>query len=144
MICTTKETIFQRCRAHLPSHVPGLQSHADSAVRVGAVCGLNNRWRLYRYSRDDTFRMHRDGGWANTRLCEETGCLLRPSSGRWLVDEVNGCIGSQVILALFYWMWIQIHICQLIHQNILPLQYNKHMHRYTTHMDTRTYKYQKE
>lgn len=83
------ETIFQRCRAHLPSHVPGLQSRADSAVHVGPVCGLNNRWRLYRYSRDDTFRMHRDGGWANTRLCEETGRLLRPSSDPAQIDSFS-------------------------------------------------------
>ena len=29
----------------------------------GAVCGLNARWRLYKYNPSDIFRAHTDGSW---------------------------------------------------------------------------------
>lgn len=81
------ETIFRRCEPHFPPEVQG-----------GAVCGLNARWRLYKYNPQDVFRVHTDGSWPGSGL-DGDGRLVRDLYGdRWsqltivlyLNDEFEG------------------------------------------------------
>lgn len=44
--------IFERCRDHLPQRVAS-----------GDLCGVNARWRLYRYNQREVFRPHIDSPW---------------------------------------------------------------------------------
>merc|ERR1711920_805446 len=46
------DAIFQRCKDVFPPE-----------VQKGEVCGLNARWRLYKYNPSDIFKPHTDGSW---------------------------------------------------------------------------------
>lgn len=79
--------IFERCKDLFPQEVAG-----------GAVCGLNARWRLYKYNPADIFKTHTDGSWPGSGL-DSSGRLVRDRYGdRWsqltiviyLNDEFEG------------------------------------------------------
>eukprot|EP00931_Biecheleriopsis_adriatica_P079240 TRINITY_DN52643_c0_g1_i1.p1 TRINITY_DN52643_c0_g1~~TRINITY_DN52643_c0_g1_i1.p1 ORF type:complete len:342 (-),score=71.31 TRINITY_DN52643_c0_g1_i1:55-1080(-) len=79
--------IFERCKDLFPKEVEG-----------GEVCGLNARWRLYKYNPSDIFRPHTDGSWPGSGL-DAAGHLVRDRYGdRWsqltiviyLNDEFEG------------------------------------------------------
>lgn len=79
--------IFERCKKLLPQQVEGCE-----------LCGLNARWRLYKYNPSDIFRPHTDGSWPGSGL-DSSGCLVRDKYGdRWsqltivlyLNDEFEG------------------------------------------------------
>lgn len=79
--------IFERCKELLPPEVEG-----------GEVCGLNARWRLYKYNPSDIFRPHTDGSWPGSGV-DSSGRLVRDRYGdRWsqltivfyLNDEFEG------------------------------------------------------
>ena len=80
--------IWERVRQHMP-------------MEVGRrPCGLNQRWRLYRYGQDDIFRMHTDGSWPGSGL-DGSGVLVRDLFGdRWStmvrdhVSRASSCRGS--------------------------------------------------
>lgn len=46
------DRFFDRAKPHLP----------------GDPVGLNRRWRLYKYEKDDTFKMHHDGAWPGSGI----------------------------------------------------------------------------
>ena len=46
----------------------------------GPAVGLNQRWRLYKYGVDDTFKMHTDGAWPGTAV-NSKGKLVRDIFG---------------------------------------------------------------
>lgn len=46
------DALFQRCQACLPQELQGSK-----------LCGLNRRWRLYRYNAGNLYRKHLDGAW---------------------------------------------------------------------------------
>lgn len=57
--------LFERCRAGLPSRSCG-----------GVLCGINRRWRFYKYHPGDIFRAHIDpGGWTGSGI-DESGELI--------------------------------------------------------------------
>uniref|UniRef100_A0A0G4FCN6 Fe2OG dioxygenase domain-containing protein n=1 Tax=Chromera velia CCMP2878 TaxID=1169474 RepID=A0A0G4FCN6_9ALVE len=56
------DEIFKRCKDLLPGELS-----VGSGMRL-SLFGLNRRWRLYRYSKDDIFRWHTDGGWTGSGL----------------------------------------------------------------------------
>mmetsp|Transcript_84132 Transcript_84132/g.260154 ORF Transcript_84132/g.260154 Transcript_84132/m.260154 type:complete len:345 (-) Transcript_84132:57-1091(-) len=79
--------LFERCKALFPPEVQG-----------GEVCGLNARWRLYKYNPSDIFKPHTDGSWPGSGL-DASGQLVRDVYGdRWsqltwvlyLNDEFEG------------------------------------------------------
>ena len=49
-------------------------------VAGGAPVGLNQRWRLYKYGKNDIFRMHTDGAWPGSAL-NEAGDLVQDFFG---------------------------------------------------------------
>lgn len=53
------EALFERCRALLPAELSG-----------GRLCGLNARWRLYRYPEGAVYRPHVDGAWPGSGLVD--------------------------------------------------------------------------
>jgi len=52
--------IFERCRHLLPQHVEG-----------GDLCGVNVRWRCYRYNQNEIFRPHIDAAWPGSGISPE-------------------------------------------------------------------------
>lgn len=59
-------------------------SHMPPRIAGGGPAGLNQRWRLYKYGRDDTFRMHTDGSWPGSAVDPRDGRLARDAFGdRW-------------------------------------------------------------
>jgi len=54
---TIQGHIFERVKHLLPAEVGG-----------GAVAGLNQRWRLYKYGEQDIFRPHTDGAWSGSAV----------------------------------------------------------------------------
>mmetsp|Transcript_31595 Transcript_31595/g.58273 ORF Transcript_31595/g.58273 Transcript_31595/m.58273 type:complete len:446 (-) Transcript_31595:22-1359(-) len=66
------EGLFHRCKAVFPADVQG-----------GEVCGLNARWRLYKYNPMDVFKPHTDGSWPGSGL-DASGNLIQDKYGdRW-------------------------------------------------------------
>ena len=63
------QPIFRRVKEHMPPLVAG-----------GAPVGLNQRWRLYKYGKNDIFRMHTDGAWPGSAL-NEAGDLVQDFFG---------------------------------------------------------------
>eukprot|EP00747_Dinoflagellata_sp_TGD_P166656 gnl/TRDRNA2_/TRDRNA2_189790_c0_seq1.p1 gnl/TRDRNA2_/TRDRNA2_189790_c0~~gnl/TRDRNA2_/TRDRNA2_189790_c0_seq1.p1 ORF type:complete len:317 (+),score=23.33 gnl/TRDRNA2_/TRDRNA2_189790_c0_seq1:106-951(+) len=62
--------IFERCYSCFPASVSGAE-----------VCGINRRWRFYRYGPGDTFRAHMDpGGWTGSGI-DDKGRLLNDAFG---------------------------------------------------------------
>eukprot|EP00927_Polykrikos_kofoidii_P063351 TRINITY_DN58160_c0_g1_i1.p1 TRINITY_DN58160_c0_g1~~TRINITY_DN58160_c0_g1_i1.p1 ORF type:complete len:285 (+),score=34.24 TRINITY_DN58160_c0_g1_i1:264-1118(+) len=64
--------IFERCRPHFPTEVQG-----------GQVCGLNARWRLYKYNPDDVFRVHTDGSWPGSGIDADGRLVQDIFRDRW-------------------------------------------------------------
>lgn len=65
-------SVFQRCIDSLPAEVQG-----------GKLCGLNGRWRLYKYSPSDSFDAHFDASWPGSEL-DISGKLRQDWNGdRW-------------------------------------------------------------
>jgi len=82
------DALFERCRSLFPSEVQG-----------GEVCGLNARWRLYKYNPSDIFKRHTDGSWPGSGLDSKGRSIVRDRYGdRWsqltfviyLNDEFEG------------------------------------------------------
>lgn len=78
---TLNDGIFERCRAMLPQE-----------VEEGQVCGLNARWRLYKYNPSDIFRPHTDGSWPGSGV---------DSSGRQIIRDRYGDRWSQLTFVVF-------------------------------------------
>eukprot|EP00931_Biecheleriopsis_adriatica_P074202 TRINITY_DN48318_c0_g1_i1.p1 TRINITY_DN48318_c0_g1~~TRINITY_DN48318_c0_g1_i1.p1 ORF type:complete len:286 (-),score=45.15 TRINITY_DN48318_c0_g1_i1:22-819(-) len=77
----TNSTIFERCRRSFPS-----------AVHGGEVCGINRRWRFYRYGPGDIFRAHIDpDGWTGSGF----------DSGGRLLDDAYGDRTSRMTLLIY-------------------------------------------
>eukprot|EP00933_Yihiella_yeosuensis_P027046 TRINITY_DN20980_c1_g3_i1.p1 TRINITY_DN20980_c1_g3~~TRINITY_DN20980_c1_g3_i1.p1 ORF type:complete len:311 (-),score=50.64 TRINITY_DN20980_c1_g3_i1:3-839(-) len=81
------DAIFDRCRDFLPKEVDG-----------GEVCGLNARWRLYKYNPQDIFHPHSDGSWPGSGLNANGRLVCDKFGDRWsqltiviyLNDEFEG------------------------------------------------------
>ena len=64
---TLCDGVFQRAVDFLPPQII-LQTHDGKDVVIGPPCGLNRRWRLYKYGPGDTFKFHTDGAWPGSGL----------------------------------------------------------------------------
>ncbi|KAJ8602273.1 hypothetical protein CTAYLR_003672 [Chrysophaeum taylorii] len=62
------EGLFERCRSHLPQTYDDCRDARGRAVGRAELCGLNARWRLYRYDAGGTYRPHVDGAWPASAL----------------------------------------------------------------------------
>lgn len=65
--------VWRRIAAHMPPRVAG-----------GGPVGLNQRWRLYKYGPNDTFKMHTDGAWPGSAL-DDQGELGGSAPAAWFV-----------------------------------------------------------
>merc|ERR1719419_947135 len=66
------DSLFERCRALLPPSIDG-----------GALVGLNQRWRLYRYGTQSSFRPHVDGSWPGSGLDQSGRMVSNIWGNRW-------------------------------------------------------------
>ncbi|KAJ8602873.1 hypothetical protein CTAYLR_010630 [Chrysophaeum taylorii] len=58
----TNDKIFERARPLLPPRIE------FPRLTLEPVVGLNRRWRLYKYSESDVFKVHADGAWTGSGL----------------------------------------------------------------------------
>lgn len=82
--------IWARIARFMPT-ATGTSSGGSCITAAGAAaCGLNRRWRVYRYRDGDDFAYHHDGSWPESLIDEESdgalgGTLVR-DSGRALSE----------------------------------------------------------
>ena len=59
--------IFDRVQSVLPQSITFRQFEMKQPI------GLNRRWRLYKYSQNDIFKLHTDGSWTGSGIDTKTG-----------------------------------------------------------------------
>ena len=68
------DSIFQRAKGLLPENMAEiLNKKGGVSGGAGKVCGINPRFRLFRYSSDSVYRAHVDGSWTCGGLEPNTG-----------------------------------------------------------------------
>lgn len=57
---------------------------AGAGQGKGVLAGLNQRWRLYKYSEGDIFRPHTDGDWPGSKMSDDGSRIVQDAFGdRW-------------------------------------------------------------
>jgi hypothetical protein len=71
--------IYDRIREHLPCSMGDSSSHGNKTNRL---CGINRRWRFFRYGQNCVYRPHIDGSWPAGYLSEDGKSYEVDTSGR--------------------------------------------------------------
>ena len=66
------DALFQRARPMLPQ-----KRDERSEQGTGDLCGLNARWRFYKYKPNDVFRPHTDNDWPWTKMSADGKGVVR-------------------------------------------------------------------